>query len=100
MTAPLETSPERIFNRPGLVLHGSIAVKNRKALVETFQEDEGAPFFILSLKRLGPDAHREPIPFCALSICAARSGHCGGASATRRRMAVHPHKPNRCQCLP
>ena len=53
ITAPLETFLSGIFSRPGLILHGSIAVKNRKALVETFQEDEGAPFFILSLKAGG-----------------------------------------------
>jgi non-specific serine/threonine protein kinase len=53
MTAPLETFLSGIFNRPGLVLHGSIAVKDRKALVESFQEDEDAPFFVLSLKAGG-----------------------------------------------
>jgi non-specific serine/threonine protein kinase len=53
MTAPLEAFLSGIFNRPGLVLHGGTAVKNRKALVEAFQEDEGAPFFVLSLKAGG-----------------------------------------------
>ncbi len=53
MTAPLQHFLEGIFGRPGLVLHGATAVKDRKALVRTFQEDENAPFFILSLKAGG-----------------------------------------------
>ena len=42
-----------IFGRPGLVLHGSTAVKERQKLVEAFQRDEGPPFFVLSLKAGG-----------------------------------------------
>ena len=53
MTAPLQTFLGGIFGRSGLVLHGDTAVKNRKALVQTFQEDETAPFFVLSLKAGG-----------------------------------------------
>ncbi|SDR51031.1 Superfamily II DNA or RNA helicase, SNF2 family [Rhizobiales bacterium GAS113] len=53
MTAPLQAFLGGIFNRPGLVLHGETAVKNRKALVQAFQEDENAPFFVLSLKAGG-----------------------------------------------
>lgn len=53
MTAPLATYLGCIFGRPGLVLHGSTVVKNRKALVRTFQEDETVPFFVLSLKAGG-----------------------------------------------
>ena len=53
MTAPLQSFLGEIFGRPGLVLHGGTAVKDRKALVRTFQEDEAAPFFILSLKAGG-----------------------------------------------
>ncbi|MBF0448848.1 MAG: DEAD/DEAH box helicase [Magnetococcales bacterium] len=52
-TAPLETFLGRIFGRQGLVLHGETAVKKRKALVQTFQEDESVPFFVLSLKAGG-----------------------------------------------
>ncbi|MBF0421314.1 MAG: DEAD/DEAH box helicase, partial [Magnetococcales bacterium] len=52
-TAPLETFLASIFGRPGLILHGEIAVKKRKALVQTFQEDENVPFFVLSLKAGG-----------------------------------------------
>jgi superfamily II DNA or RNA helicase len=53
MTGPLATFLGQIFGRPGLVLHGNTAVKNRKALVQTFQEDETLPFFVLSLKAGG-----------------------------------------------
>jgi non-specific serine/threonine protein kinase len=53
MTAPLAAYLRGIFGRSGLVLHGDIAVKSRKALVQTFQEDETVPFFILSLKAGG-----------------------------------------------
>ncbi len=53
MTAPLATFLGSIFGRPGLVLHGETAVKNRRALVQTFQDDETVPFFVLSLKAGG-----------------------------------------------
>ncbi len=53
MTAPLQRFLSGIFGRPGLVLHGATAVRDRKGLVRTFQEDEDAPFFILSLKAGG-----------------------------------------------
>ena len=53
MTAPLESFLGGIFGRTGLVLHGGTAVKDRKKLVQNFQEDEGAPFFVLSLKAGG-----------------------------------------------
>jgi non-specific serine/threonine protein kinase len=42
-----------VFGRPGLVLHGETAVKQRPELVRRFQEDEGIPFFVLSLKAGG-----------------------------------------------
>jgi SNF2 family DNA or RNA helicase len=53
MTAPLATFLGGVFGRPGLILHGNTAVKERKDLVRTFQEDEAVPFFILSLKAGG-----------------------------------------------
>ncbi|HZK98490.1 MAG TPA: DEAD/DEAH box helicase, partial [Caulobacteraceae bacterium] len=53
MTEPLRALLSGIFGRPGLVLHGGTAVKDRKNLVRAFQEDEAAPFFILSLKAGG-----------------------------------------------
>ena len=53
MTEPLAAFLGGVFGRPGLVLHGGTAVKDRKALVRTFQEDETVPFFVLSLKAGG-----------------------------------------------
>jgi superfamily II DNA or RNA helicase len=53
MTAPLASFLGTVFGRSGLVLHGDTAVKDRKTLVRTFQEDETVPFFILSLKAGG-----------------------------------------------
>jgi SNF2 family DNA or RNA helicase len=53
MTAPLAAYLGSIFGRPGLILHGNTLVKNRKALVQTFQEDESVPFIVLSLKAGG-----------------------------------------------
>jgi SNF2 family DNA or RNA helicase len=42
-----------VFGRAGLVLHGDTAVKDRKTLVQRFQDDETVPFFVLSLKAGG-----------------------------------------------
>lgn len=43
-----------IFGRQGVILHGSVAVKQRKALVDAFQtRDAYIPFMILSLKAGG-----------------------------------------------
>lgn len=53
LTAPLHDYLNKIFGRPGLVLHGGTPVKARKSLVKAFQEDENVPFFILSLKAGG-----------------------------------------------
>jgi superfamily II DNA or RNA helicase len=53
VTAPLAAFLATIFGRPGLVLHGETAVKNRQELVRQFQEDESVGFFVLSLKAGG-----------------------------------------------
>ena len=53
MTDPLANFLAGIFGRPGLVLHGQTAVRDRQSLVRTFQDDETVPFFILSLKAGG-----------------------------------------------
>ena len=53
MTAPLATFLGEVFGRPGLVLHGETAVRGRRDLVRTFQDDETVPFFVLSLKAGG-----------------------------------------------
>ena len=43
-----------VFGRSGLILHGATSVGQRRAQVARFQEDEdGPPFFILSLKAGG-----------------------------------------------
>jgi SNF2 family DNA or RNA helicase len=52
-TAPLAAFLAGIFGRAGLVLHGDTPVRQRAALVRQFQEDETAPFFVLSLKAGG-----------------------------------------------
>lgn len=49
----LEEHLARIFGQPGLVLHGSTQVGKRNALVEQYQNENGPPFFILSLKAGG-----------------------------------------------
>ena len=53
MTDPLAACLAKVFGRDGLVLHGTTAVKRRTKLVEQFQQDEGPPFFVLSLKAGG-----------------------------------------------
>ncbi len=53
MTEPLSRFLAGVFGRPGLVLHGGTAVKDRKKLVDEFQSDDGPPFFVLSIKAGG-----------------------------------------------
>ena len=53
MTIPLARLLATIFNREGLVLHGSVPVGKRKELVEKFQGRDYVPFFVLSLKAGG-----------------------------------------------
>ncbi|MBI4455941.1 MAG: DEAD/DEAH box helicase, partial [Acidobacteria bacterium] len=53
VTAPLAAFLGSVFGRPGLILHGETAVKQRQSLVRRFQEDETLPFFVLSLKAGG-----------------------------------------------
>ena len=55
-----------IFGRAGLVLHGATQVQRRRALVQTFQEDEDVPFLILSLKA-GGTGHMT-VPVCCYLI--------------------------------
>jgi non-specific serine/threonine protein kinase len=50
---PLAAFLAGVFGRPGLVLHGNTAVKDRSALVRRFQDDEAVGFFVLSLKAGG-----------------------------------------------
>jgi non-specific serine/threonine protein kinase len=53
MTDPLSQHLERVFGRPGLVLHGDTPVRQRAGLVERFQQPDGPPFFVLSVKAGG-----------------------------------------------
>ena len=51
--SPLNAFLNRVFNKEGLVMHGSIPVKKRKKIIEEFQSDKYIPFMILSLKAGG-----------------------------------------------
>lgn len=44
---------ELVFKRSGLVLHGAVPVDKRRQLVESFQNEDGPPFFVLSVKAGG-----------------------------------------------
>jgi len=53
ITGPLSDFLAEQFGRPGLTLHGGTPVRARKRLVDDFQQEDGPPFFILSLKAGG-----------------------------------------------
>ncbi len=53
MTAPINSFLEEIFGRSGLVLHGGTAVSKRKDIVDTFQQADGPPFIVLTVKAGG-----------------------------------------------
>jgi non-specific serine/threonine protein kinase len=53
ITGPIAGFLESVFGRPGLVLHGGTVVAQRQKLVDSFQRDDGPPFFVLSLKAGG-----------------------------------------------
>lgn len=53
LTEPLAAFLAGVFGRPGLVLHGQTPVKKRQDLVDSFQTEDGPPFFVLSLKAGG-----------------------------------------------
>jgi len=53
MTTPLANFLAQQFGQPGLILHGGTPVKQRQRRVEHFQDEQGPPFFILSLKAGG-----------------------------------------------
>jgi superfamily II DNA or RNA helicase len=51
LTTVLHDFLASIFGRPGVILHGSVPVPKRQALVDTFQNQDGyVPFMVLSLK--------------------------------------------------
>jgi SNF2 family DNA or RNA helicase len=53
LTQPLADFLATVFGRTGLVLHGGTPVRKRTQLVQTFQEEQGPPFFVISLKAGG-----------------------------------------------
>jgi SNF2 family DNA or RNA helicase len=53
MTEPLHDFLESLFDRKGLILHGSVAVGKRKQIIERFQSRSYIPFMVLSLKAGG-----------------------------------------------
>jgi SNF2 family DNA or RNA helicase len=53
MTDPIAAFLGSVFGREGLVLHGGTAVKRRRALIDAFLQEDGPPFFVLSLKAGG-----------------------------------------------
>jgi len=53
MCGPLADFLARVFGREGLVLHGGTPVKSRRTLVDTFQDEAGPPFFVISVKAGG-----------------------------------------------
>lgn len=53
ITKPLAVFLETVFGAPGLVLHGSTAIKKRQDIVSAFQSESGPPFMVLSLKAGG-----------------------------------------------
>ena len=53
MTEPLAAFLADVFGREGLILHGGVAVKKRKAMIDAFQREDGPPYFVLSLKAGG-----------------------------------------------
>jgi hypothetical protein len=53
LTGPLAGFLRGVFGRNGLVLHGGTPVGKRKELVRQFQEDDGPPFFVISVKAGG-----------------------------------------------
>lgn len=53
LTQPLAEFLAEVFGREGLVLHGGTPVKKRADLVSAFQDEQGPPFFVVSLKAGG-----------------------------------------------
>jgi SNF2 family DNA or RNA helicase len=53
VTEPLAQYLAGRFGRPGLVLSGETAVRRRQKLVDEFQQEDGPPFFVLSLRAGG-----------------------------------------------
>ena len=53
MAGPLSVFLAEVFGREGFLLHGGTPVAKRQELVGAFQDEDGPPFFVLSLKAGG-----------------------------------------------
>ena len=53
MIQPIHDLLAQQFGQSGLMLHGSMSIRERQEAVENFQSPSGAPFFVLSLKAAG-----------------------------------------------
>ncbi len=53
ITEPLSDFLETIFERKGLIIHGSVPVARRKKIIDAFQQENYVPFMVLSLKAGG-----------------------------------------------
>jgi hypothetical protein len=53
ITGPLAVFLAGVFNRDGLILHGSVPVPKRKDIIRQFQGSDYVPFMVLSLKAGG-----------------------------------------------
>ena len=53
LTDPLARFLAGVFGREGLVLHGGTPVRKRAEIVRNFQDEQGPPFFVVSLKAGG-----------------------------------------------
>jgi SNF2 family DNA or RNA helicase len=53
LTQPVADFLGGVFGRAGLVLHGGTPVGKRAELVRSFQDEDGPPFFVISLKAGG-----------------------------------------------
>jgi non-specific serine/threonine protein kinase len=53
MADPLAGYLQGVFARQGLVLHGQTPVAKRRQMIAAFQDEDGPPFFVLSLKAGG-----------------------------------------------
>lgn len=53
LCSPLADSLAEVFGRRGLILHGGTPVKKRATLVEEFQQPDGPPYFVISVKAGG-----------------------------------------------
>jgi non-specific serine/threonine protein kinase len=53
MASQLAVYLTTVFGRPGLLLHGGTPIGERQLMVDRFQQEDGPPFFVLSLKAGG-----------------------------------------------